>query len=1017
MLEAGIILGLFLLAAANCSKAKPTGPAAPSQEQAPKPVGEFRCPDSSSPVEDRTPSGMLKRCRRSQDLLYEGPVIETWGNGHLRLQGALKHSRLEGWFKEWNQAGQLLLEGAFQDGEREGEWTSHRRSLDGKTDIRTVETYGKNHIQETPRIFSAEGRELQVHEAAALLAGRSSPDLALKVPGTDRVVSKGARKDGLRDGPWKSFYDTGKLAAEVTYQKSARQGLFRTYWPDGRPAVSGNYEKDKATTVLSEDLPSLGETMAEFARAGGPVDRLSSACGVVLAATKTSQFVALEPTDGHALWKRDLGSALIAEPVGVEVGKDTDGKAVKDCVLALNTADGFVTYVAALSGREYSKIDAGTTVPVYVRPRGPRIGNVVASNGARLRLLDWQTGKELWRFDAGVETVGKVQLDGLQLPEPSGEAFLAVGDATGQRRDLREWKKGDGVGIGEGSLGDERVKVPKLPGGKVVEVIPAEWGHLIVTQDKHGGFSVTRFIMGGERDNHRKGVPSLRPVLSAPRLEVLPLGKHTCIVGQKVVCPRLGDDDKERDDASPSFEKPDPDARWHLHGESGGALVTSGKKPASLLFADSTEDYVLAPLGRWLLPDVVSCSSGLRLASGGDLRNSLLYLACQGSDQIYAARLPDPAAAEGTRQANTLWIDNSPAKGPVKLSGGIAYYSTGSGAAARVCARDLYSGQQLFCVPWTGVYDVRDGALFLGEFGRVAAYDGLTGDQLWSSEPVVRRLWDSWGNPKPVPADGIGTIRVYSNNVVHVYRDDWKLELRAHDLRTGGARYESIHKSLPLDRYPDGTAEERDVHFGDTSIVLVTYGGVQVIDVESGEVKTLTAPGDQGIVQVHENTVFVANSDGVAAYRMSDGKRLWLHRIGRKDKVLRLTTSSDDKRALKLHVFIEDVEHVLDTKNGKEDYSQGVPEEGETREDDDSESSESQEPYLVEEKSPKSGKRQWVVDGFLGLVVGDGTVGAIDVRRDPNNPRLRTGKQASPKWDPKKLNMGSLLTTLKRDAR
>jgi len=449
-----------------------------------------------------------------------------------------------------------------------------------------------------------------------------------------------------------------------------------------------------------------------------------------------------------------------------------------------------------------------------------------------------------------------------------------------------------------------------------------------------------------------------------------------------------------------------------LHGESGSALVASGKKPASLLFTDSTEDYALAPLGRWLLPDVVSCSSGLRLAPSGDLRNSLLYLACQGSDQIYAARLPDPAAAEGKRQANTLWIDNSPAKGPVKLSGGIAYYSTGSGADERVCARDLYSGQQLFCVPWTGAYDVRDGTLFLGEFGKVAAHDGLTGDLLWSSEPLVRRLWRSWANSEPVPADGIGTLRVYDNNVVHVYRDDWKLELRAHDLRTGGARYESIHKSLPLDRRANGTAEERDVVFGDKFIVLVTYGGVQVVNPESGEVKTLTAPGDQGLVQVRGNTVYIASSEGVAAYRTSDGKRLWLHKIGRKETVVRLTTSSDDQGAVKVHVIIEDVEHVLDAKNGKEDYSRGVPDEGETTEDD-SESSGSNEPYLVEEESSKSAKQRWIVDGFLGLAVGDRTVGAVDLRRDPNNPQLRQGKQSPPQWDPKKLTLASLLTTLK----
>jgi hypothetical protein len=194
---------------------------------------------------------------------------------------------------------------------------------------------------------------------------------------------------------------------------------------------------------------------------------------------------------------------------------------------------------------------------------------------------------------------------------------------------------------------------------------------------------------------------------------------------------------------------------------------------------------------------------------------------------------------------------------------------------------------------------------------------------------------------------------------------------------------------------------------------LVTYGGVHVVDAESGEIKTLTEPGAQGIVKVQANTLYLAGSGSIFAYRMSDGKRLWSHRIGRKEKLVRMAVSADDERAVKVHVFSEDTEYVLDAKNGKEDYSRGLPEEGETTED--HASDEPSEPY-DDEDSPRSAKLRWVKDGFIGVSIGDGTMAGIDLRRDPNAPHLRAGKQTAPKWSPKKLGLTALVGTLKRDA-
>lgn len=58
---------------------------------------------------------------------------------------------------------------------------------------------------------------------------------------------EGETVDGLRQGPWVSYYPNGMVWSECTYVDGLEEGTYRAYRPNGHPYYVGHYTQGKPT--------------------------------------------------------------------------------------------------------------------------------------------------------------------------------------------------------------------------------------------------------------------------------------------------------------------------------------------------------------------------------------------------------------------------------------------------------------------------------------------------------------------------------------------------------------------------------------------------------------------------------------------------------------------------------------------------------------------------------------------------------------------------------------------------
>jgi antitoxin component YwqK of YwqJK toxin-antitoxin module len=70
-------------------------------------------------------------------------------------------------------------------------------------------------------------------------------------------------KDGLYEGEFKEYYESGKLKSTVLYVKGKKQGLYKMMSEDGKTVlVTVNYKDDEMTGNYKEVYPN-GKTKSE----------------------------------------------------------------------------------------------------------------------------------------------------------------------------------------------------------------------------------------------------------------------------------------------------------------------------------------------------------------------------------------------------------------------------------------------------------------------------------------------------------------------------------------------------------------------------------------------------------------------------------------------------------------------------------------------------------------------------------------------------------------------------------
>ena len=149
----------------------------------------------------------------------------------LRIEGTFKHGLKNGYFKEYDIDGNLLVATKYVDGEKQ-EMAEELMKLEVRTDYypsgqpKVVGTYNKKGLPEgVRREYNEEGK---VEKAFIFRNGR--------------VIGEGVFTDaGEKEGNWKEYFPDGKLKATGPYAKDNRDGLWKFYYNSGQLEQVGAY--------------------------------------------------------------------------------------------------------------------------------------------------------------------------------------------------------------------------------------------------------------------------------------------------------------------------------------------------------------------------------------------------------------------------------------------------------------------------------------------------------------------------------------------------------------------------------------------------------------------------------------------------------------------------------------------------------------------------------------------------------------------------------------------------------
>ncbi len=149
----------------------------------------------------------------------------------LRMEGAFRHGLKNGYFKEYDHEGNLLVATKYIDGEIQ-EMAEELMKLDVRTDyypngkVKVVGTYNKDGLPEgVRREYNEEGK---VEKAFIFRKGR--------------IIGEGVFTDaGEKEGNWKEFFPDGKLKATGPYIKDRKEGLWKFYYKSGQLEQVGAY--------------------------------------------------------------------------------------------------------------------------------------------------------------------------------------------------------------------------------------------------------------------------------------------------------------------------------------------------------------------------------------------------------------------------------------------------------------------------------------------------------------------------------------------------------------------------------------------------------------------------------------------------------------------------------------------------------------------------------------------------------------------------------------------------------
>jgi len=172
--------------------------------------------------------------RLNYDSLKQGKWVDFYPNGILKSEGYYSAGIKNGYFKEYSQDGNLVSVSKYVNGELQKD-ASELTKLDIKTDyyntgqIKKIGSYKNNIPEGVSRDYSKDGKIVssQIYKSGSIIC--------------DGIVDA----SGLRQGPWKEFYETGELKASGKYLNGNKIGPWKYYYANGKIEQTGTYLKNE----------------------------------------------------------------------------------------------------------------------------------------------------------------------------------------------------------------------------------------------------------------------------------------------------------------------------------------------------------------------------------------------------------------------------------------------------------------------------------------------------------------------------------------------------------------------------------------------------------------------------------------------------------------------------------------------------------------------------------------------------------------------------------------------------
>ena len=167
------------------------------------------CENGSTPGEETTKEGLEKHCLLNGKK--EGPAEETYSSGNLLRQGEYRAGRKEGvWTAFWDAPApaKKKAEVGYVKGQREGWFTSYHE--DG----------------------------IAIRSQGQYLGGKSDGMWTEYYPNGKRE-DQGSKYDGDNEGLWTFWYENGEKKEEVEFVDDKRNGPGVLYHDNGKPSKAG----------------------------------------------------------------------------------------------------------------------------------------------------------------------------------------------------------------------------------------------------------------------------------------------------------------------------------------------------------------------------------------------------------------------------------------------------------------------------------------------------------------------------------------------------------------------------------------------------------------------------------------------------------------------------------------------------------------------------------------------------------------------------------------------------------